>query len=130
MRRSRFGDGPELPGNSDYADNTKYNEKYVMPTRGTAPDFGTSSVYSEPTEYPGQVRMFNDPMTGASRGASQHASSITPQNGAQNTSEAPMVFALRSDPSLYVYEYSDKLEYYRHTPTGMMLCNIEYKKPR
>ena len=132
MRRSRFGEGPELTGNSDYADNTKYNEKYIMPTQSSAPDFGTSSVYSAPAELPGQARMFNDPMGDTSRGPSLYANSVPPQGGnaQSNTAEAPKVFALRSDPTLYVYEYFDRLEYYRNTPNGMMLCNVEYKKPR
>lgn len=128
MRRSRFGEDSELSKNSDYADNTKYDEKYVMPTKGGASAFGTSSVYSAPAEQPGQTRMFGDPMTDAVRGPSLYANSV-PTNGT-GTAEAPRVFALRSDPTLYVYEYSDRLEYYRNTPTGMMLCNVEYKRTR
>lgn len=44
------------------------------------------------------------------------------------TGEKPMVFALRSDPTLFVYEFADRLEFYRNTHGGMLLCNVEYKR--
>ncbi len=141
MSRRRFNDGAVTHENTDYADNTKYDEKYIMPTDAVTPDFGTSSVYAAPAQEPGQTQSFRDPMSEPdgrqpSR-PSFYASPRTEQAnngyGAQQPSsraEAPMVFALRSDPTLFVYEFSDRLEYYRNTPTGMMLCNVEYKKNR
>lgn len=42
--------------------------------------------------------------------------------------QPPMVFALRAYPDMYVYEYADRLEYYRRTDRGMELNNIETKK--
>ena len=33
--------------------------------------------------------------------------------------ERPMVFAMRAIPDMYVYEYSDRLEYYLRTPSSM-----------
>ena len=140
MRRSRFGETVSR-GDSDYADNTKYDEKYIMPTNAVTPDFGTSSVYAAPAQEPGQTQMFNDPMKDAEpvqsarpsfyaaqpRSADRIDSGYgSPQSVQQ--AEAPRVFALRSDPTLYVYEYSDRLEYYRNTPGGMLLCNIENKR--
>lgn len=41
--------------------------------------------------------------------------------------ECPMVFALRANPEMFVYEYSDRLEYYRRTHIGMVHCYTESK---
>ncbi len=142
MSRRRFNDSVPSSGNNDYADNTKYDEKYIMPTDAVTPDFGTSSVYAAPAQEPGRTQSFRDPMAEPDRMQPSARPSLyaAPRTEQQNTgygasqptqrSEAPMVFALRSDPTLFVYEFSDRLEYYRNTPTGMMLCNVEYKKNR
>ena len=37
--------------------------------------------------------------------------------------ERPMVFSIERDPNGYIYEYSDRLEYYRYTGAGMVLIN-------
>lgn len=42
-------------------------------------------------------------------------------------SERPMVFMLRDDPDMYVYEYSDRLEYFRRTQVGMVHCATKNK---
>lgn len=70
--------------------------------------------------------------------AQSSAQSDTPhaQNGAYsqvggvppvNTGERPMVFVLRDDRNMYVYEYSDRLEYYRRTEYGMSYCATKFK---
>ncbi|MDE7463650.1 MAG: hypothetical protein K2M48_01355, partial [Clostridiales bacterium] len=42
-------------------------------------------------------------------------------------SERPMVFMLRDDPNMFVYEYTDRLEYFRRTDVGMVHCATKYK---
>lgn len=53
-------------------------------------------------------------------------------NYAQNTppvyGERPMVFSIERDPNGYIYEYSDRLEYYRYTGAGMVLINSVKKR--
>lgn len=44
------------------------------------------------------------------------------------TNEKPMVFAMRSDPDIIVYEYSDRLKYYRKTKRGLIHLSTEFKK--
>ena len=146
MRRSRFGENPTSQDDNDYADNTKYDEKYIMPTNAVTPDFGTSSVYAAPDRQPSHPQAFTDPMrdgrdntltpsqslfsSAAQNASGERMGGYGDRQSAARQAEAPMVFALRSDPTLYVYEYSDRLEYYRKTPNGMMMCNVEYKKLR
>ncbi len=42
-------------------------------------------------------------------------------------SERPMVFVMRSNSDMYVYEYSDRLEYFRNTNLGMVYCATKFK---
>ena len=49
-------------------------------------------------------------------------------SGADVPTEQPLVFRTRKDPDLYVYEYSDRYQYWRRTNTGMVFENTEYKK--
>ncbi len=53
-------------------------------------------------------------------------------NYGQNTppvyGERPMVFSIERDPNGYIYEYSDRLEYYRYTGAGMVLINSVKKR--
>jgi len=39
--------------------------------------------------------------------------------------ERPMVFALRSDPTVFVCEYSDRLEYFKRTRQGMVFIKSD-----
>ncbi len=41
--------------------------------------------------------------------------------------EQPLVFRTRKDPDLYVYEYSDRYQYWRRTRHGMVLDKTEFK---
>lgn len=102
----------------------KYDEKYMLPTDGA---FGFGTAPEQVTVQPTQpVMAVNDgtfgfaPEQGASR-SNNTSQPVTP------VGERPMVFALRSDSSLFVYEYSDRLEIYRNTGAGMKLCNVDYK---
>ncbi len=49
--------------------------------------------------------------------------------GAEVPDEQPLVFRTRRDENLYVYEYSDRYQYWRQTKAGMVLEETEYKKP-
>ncbi len=102
----------------------KYDEKYMLPTDG-AFGFGTApeQVTVQPTQQP--VMTASDAfgfMPEQNINRNTNAAQPVPPVG-----ERPMVFALRSDSSLFVYEYSDRLEIYRNTGAGMKLCNVDYK---
>lgn len=47
--------------------------------------------------------------------------------GAEVPDEQPLVFRTRRDENLYVYEYSDRYQYWRSTKAGMVLESTEYK---
>ncbi len=49
-------------------------------------------------------------------------------SGADVPDEQPLVFRTRADEDLYVYEYSDRCQYWRRTKAGMVLERTEYKK--
>ena len=41
--------------------------------------------------------------------------------------EKPMIFRTRMDSTLLIYEYSDRLEFYRKTLDGPVKLSVEYK---
>ena len=49
-------------------------------------------------------------------------------SGADVPDEKPLVFRTRKDPDLYVYEYSDRYQYWRRTGAGMVFESTEWKK--
>lgn len=49
---------------------------------------------------------------------------------ARRSEEQPLVFATRSDPDVFIYEYSDRLEFWRKTGQGMERIGAEPKKNR
>ena len=57
---------------------------------------------------------------------------VAPMNGGYSApsmvqDECPMVFALRANPEMFVYEYSNRLEFFRRTEIGMVHCYTENK---
>lgn len=44
------------------------------------------------------------------------------------TEEKPMIFATRRDPDVIVYEYSDRLKFFRKTKRGLIHISTEFKK--
>lgn len=48
-------------------------------------------------------------------------------SAADEGEERPYAYASRSDPNLYIYEYSDRLEYYRRMGDEMIHTSTEYK---
>ena len=131
MRRRNFGESNPIDS-EDWSNLTKYDEKYILPTDGTAnvaqdPVPVPQSMASVPAQGYGQQEQSSaatvateQPVYSVGRGYTQAPSEIA--------TERPMVFALRAYKDVYVYEYSDRLEYYKHTETGMIKCNSEYKK--
>lgn len=49
-------------------------------------------------------------------------------SGTDVPDEQPLVFRTHRDPDLFVYEYSDRYQYWRRTKTGMVFEYAEYKK--
>lgn len=43
--------------------------------------------------------------------------------------EKPAIFRTRMDASMLIYEYSDRLEFYKVTAKGPVLVSVEYKNP-
>ncbi|MCM1368399.1 MAG: hypothetical protein NC184_06305 [Roseburia sp.] len=106
-RHDRFSGDDEL-------NLTKYSEKYILPTDGGQPasDFYTPMPQSEPAPQ---------------SAVSASASAIPVATAQSDSGERPMVFAVKSHRNMYVYEYSDRLEYYLRTENGMFLYNREAK---
>lgn len=53
-----------------------------------------------------------------------------PRRKEENTpeyDERPLIFALKSEKNMYVYEYSDRLQFYKRRGDSMKLVHIEYK---
>ena len=44
------------------------------------------------------------------------------------TEEKPMVFASRRDPNIIIYEYSDRLKFYKKTKRGLIHVSTEFKQ--
>lgn len=110
MRRRHFDSGD----NAEELNLTKFEEKYILPT-----DAGVSPAPAAPAP--------------SGYGFVPPAQQQTPVPSVQNyatspAAERPLVFALRAFKDVYVYEYSDRLEYYNHTADGMVKCNVEYKR--
>lgn len=59
------------------------------------------------------------------RGASEEVT--VPLSG--TAPEKPAIFRTRMEPNLLIYEYSDRLEFYRVTASGPVRVSVEYKNP-
>lgn len=121
LRRRRFDPTPD----DDY-NPTNYDEKFVIPTGGGA-QMQQSGMFGAAPAYTAPVYKTEQPL-GFGAATAPVAAGVGSDAEKTSAAEQPMVFALRSDAQLYVYEYSDRLEYYRNTPGGMLLCNIENKR--
>lgn len=121
LRRRRFDPTPD----DDY-NPTNYDEKFVIPTGGGA-QMQQSGMFGAAPAYTAPVYKTEQPL-GFGAAAAPASAAVGSESEKTASAEQPMVFALRSDSQLYVYEYSDRLEYYRNTPGGMLLCNIENKR--
>lgn len=98
---------------------TDYQEKTVFSTEPSAPAPQTQQMYSAPQPQ----QMYSAPQPQQSFGGY----TTTPNGGAvtemrplyQEPQEKPRVFASRKSPDIFIYEYSDRLEYYLRTATSM-----------
>ncbi len=118
MRRRNFEESN--PINSDDWNLTKYDEKYILPTDGSA------NVSQDPVPVPQSAASV---ATDMKTETVTDVYSVGRGYGRESVeTERPMVFALRAYKDVYVYEYKDRLEYYKNTPDGMVKCNTEYKK--
>ncbi len=95
-------------------------------------DRSRESVFSSKSEEHKYV--FGDPLaasTGAPAQAEPRANAETFSQGGGvppvNSGERPMVFVLRDDRNMFVYEYTDRLDYYRRTEYGMSYCATKFK---
>ena len=98
-RRGGFGEQTSPAPTDDYLNLTKYDEKFILPTDG---------------------------------GLRQRCPTVTAvrelaQDAPLQQTERPMVFLSRAHSDIYIYEYSDRLEYYVKTATCMFKCNTVTK---
>lgn len=109
-RRGGFGEQASPAPTDDYLNLTKYDEKFILPTDGGLP----LQQQTEPR------------VDGATVTAVRDLQQTEPQQLAQQT-ERPMVFLSRAHSDIYIYEYSDRLEYYVKTATCMFKFNTVAK---
>lgn len=120
-----YGSGTQSPVQTPAPDPTERN--YVFGQ--SAVRDGRASVFSDSRSAPFNV------VPPADRSAPSPSPSTREPDGAPRefnsapvvSSERPMVFVLRDDENMFVYEYSDRLEYYRRTDVGMVHCATKYK---
>lgn len=97
-----------------------------------------STGYSEKTVFSTDFGAPQNTYQNGMYGQSDYAQSA-PQNNAMNApytgntltetaQEKPMVFASREHSDIYIYEYSDRLEYYLKTATSMYRFNTVKKQ--
>lgn len=107
-------------GNDDQ-NATGYQEKTVFPTDFGAPEYN-NNYQSGPQDngYNGY----------AQNAAPQNATYAQSMGGAvtEVAQERPMVFASRKHNDMFVYEYSDRIEWYLKADTEMYLFKVEKKQ--
>ena len=118
-RRRNF-DRPLGP-NDRQPDLTGYDEKQVFSTDGL---FGGAPV-QQPVVQP-VVQPTVDYTSFAQSGAANYGAVATEMREIP-APEKPMVFAMRGHSDIYIYEYSDRLEYYVKASTKMHLFDTVYK---
>ncbi|MCH5158878.1 MAG: hypothetical protein J1F33_06750 [Clostridiales bacterium] len=136
-RDSIFG---QMGQSEDLSSLTGYDERSVKPIESveTRPiDQTFSSFKPSDRQYSYSQDGAAQPYAPQAAPAYSPATSPTPLYGGQDAArpyyeqsgETPMVFALRSEPGSYVYEYADRLEIYRHSLySGMKLEKTILKK--
>ncbi len=102
---------------------------YVFGNRGETVD-ARSSVFGKPEKEPSQpYPPYRAEADAYAPNGARPAFDAVPQYRADD-SERPMVFVMRDDENMFVYEYSDRLEYYRRTDRGMVHCATKFKTKR
>lgn len=104
-RRNNFGQQSNPVPTDDYLNLTKYDEKFILPT-----DVGAQAAAQSPLAETTTVTAVRDL-----------------QSTDAQTAERPMVFLSKEHSDIYIYEYSDRLEYYVKTATCMFKFNTVNK---
>lgn len=130
-RDSIFG---QMGQSEDLSSLTGYDERSVKPiegveTRPIDPTFSSFKPSDQQYSYSQSAAAPTYTSPAAAPAYASPATSPTPlfsgetvRSYYEQTGEKPMVFALKSEPGSYVYEYSDRLEIYRHSLySGMKL---------
>ena len=131
----------QMSQGEDLSSLTNYDERTVKPIEGTTElkplggeqsfsSFRPSAQQFSYSEQPQPSQPFTSSATSPSPLFGERAEKPyeASQSYSAKPSDPPMVFALRADPGVYVYEYADRLEYYRHSHiNGMLLINTKYK---
>lgn len=105
---------------------TGYDERYDLPVNGSGAGVGHAQDAPAQNGISVQPGLFDQSFGQAQPVAT--ATAVAAESAP--IKERPMVFALRAFSDMFVYEYSDRFEYYRRTPDGMVRCNTEYKQTR
>ncbi|MBD5132830.1 MAG: hypothetical protein HDT28_09660 [Clostridiales bacterium] len=108
----RRGEGGTSPVPNEQLNLTNYDERTVFPTDG----FSVQPSAPQPMQQPIPSATTTAVFDGAG------VSSVPPIG-----TERPMVFASREHKDVYIYEYSDRLEYYVKMNTSMYKFNTVYK---
>ena len=74
-----------------------------------------------------ETRGFGGSTDGFTRGGRGEESAAAPFPTA--VPEKPAIFRTRMDPNMLIYEYSDRLEFYKITAQGPVRVSVEYKNP-
>lgn len=110
-------------GSDIQPDLTGYEEKQIFPTDGM---FGNNG-YNQPVQ-PVAPSVQPVDYTGFTGNASvANYGGVATEMREINTVEKPMVFAMRGHSDIYIYEYSDRLEYYVKASTKMHMFDTVYK---
>lgn len=106
--------------NDNDQNSTGYREKTVFTTDFGSPDNGG---------YSGGFAQNSAPQSnGYANQNNAYAQSASSGGTTTEVRELPMVFASREHSDIYIYEYSDRLEYYLKTATSMYLFNTVKKQ--
>lgn len=110
--------------NNNDQNGTGYQEKKVFPTDFSAPEYSNnyqSGGYAQDNGYTRPAPQ----NSGAQSGVYTQSMGGTMTEVAQ---ERPMVFASRKHSDMYVYEYSDRVEWYLKTDKEMYLFDTVKKQ--
>ena len=118
-RRGNFEEQSPVPGGM-----TKYDEKYIFSTDG---GFGSSANVGNNAFDGGNTNNFGAAVPQTETTATVMSMRDIPPTPAQTATEKPMVFKLRANNDVYVYEFSDRLEYYLKTDTCMLALGARAK---
>ena len=116
-RRGNFEEQSPVPGGM-----TKYDEKFVFSTDGGY----SNPVSSASGAFNGGNAAFGAPPQAETTATVMSMRDIAPAPQ-QTAVEKPMVFKMRANNDVYVYEFSDRLEYYLKTDTCRLALGVRAK---